>query len=436
MTRSFTVVVNDCETPALHNIRHVRSRNTDYGETNYHVVFDRLANGLPGRLTARQMDWLETLSAIFAADMICDRGEGDLDWDRSIELFVPARDPDFSESLASQLQDVFGSLTDDRLVLHFVQNQDPADPPRTRQQPFASDTTGVALLSGGVDSFVGALSLLREAPDEPFLFVSHSSSGAVRASQTSLRPILHGISGRSEFPLFTAEKRNNFPTSEGSQRSRSLLYVGAAAVVATALCLRDVFLNENGVMAIHLPMGEARIGSYSTRTASPQLLDDMGSLASAALEHPITVRNILLQRTKPEVARLAADLGHQASLAETISCWSAGRTREHCGYCAPCMMRRISCELHGLPDARYRNDPFADDVFLAQNPRATDNLIHLGSLIRDFRELDDFELELKYIEIFSGGSQMSPSEALALHRRWAEQAAAVLQRYPVSTRYI
>ena len=91
MTRQFTVVVNDCEAPALHNIRHVRSRNTDYGEANYHVVFDRLVNGLPDRLSARQMDWLETLSAIFAADMICDRGEGDLDWDRSIDLFLPIR---------------------------------------------------------------------------------------------------------------------------------------------------------------------------------------------------------------------------------------------------------------------------------------------------------------------------------------------------------
>jgi hypothetical protein len=240
----------------------------------------------------------------------------------------------------------------------------------------------------------------------------------------------------SEFPLFTAEKRQNFPTSEGSQRSRSLLYIGAAATVAAAMGIQDIFLNENGVMAVHLPMGEARVGSYSTRTASPQLLDDMVALASAAVERPINVRNVLLQMTKPEIAKRGAELGQAAALPETISCWSAGRTREHCGYCAPCMMRRISCELHGLPDAAYREDPFADEVFLSQNPRATDNLIHLGQVVRDFRELDDFELELKYIEIFTGGTQMSASEALALHHRWADQAAKVLGRYPVSSRFI
>jgi 7-cyano-7-deazaguanine synthase in queuosine biosynthesis len=435
MTRQFTVVVNDCTAPGLHNIRHVRSRDTDYGEANYHVVFNRLVNGLPDRLTARQMDWLETLTAIFAADMICDRGEGDLDWDRSIDLFLPARDPDFSESLASQLQDVFGSLTDDRLILHFVQENDPGEPPRTRANAFPN-ARAVALLSGGMDSFVGALSLVNDSPDSPYLFISHSSSGAASAAQTSLRPILREASPLSEFPLFTAEKRHNFPTSEGSQRSRSLVYVGAAATVATAMGIHEVLLNENGVLAIHLPMGEARIGSYSTRTASPQLLDDMAALASAALEHPIRVRNVLLGLTKPDVAKLGADLGQAGSLLETISCWSAGRTREHCGYCAPCMMRRISCELHGIPDASYRSDPFGDEVFVSQNPRAADNLIHLGGLVSDFRELDDFELELKYIEIFTGGTQMSASEALALHHRWADQAADVLGRYPVSSRYI
>jgi 7-cyano-7-deazaguanine synthase in queuosine biosynthesis len=435
MTRPFTVVINDCATPPLHSIRHVRSRNTDHGEENYHVVFDQLVSGLPERLTARQQDWLETLAAIFAADMACDRGEGDLDWGRSIDLFVPVRDPEFSQSLASRLQDVFGSLTDDRLALHFVQETQPREAPRTRVIQFPA-ARGVALLSGGMDSFVGGLQLAHETPDTAVLFVSHSTSGAARASQKSLRPVLRGLSASSEFPLFTVEKRSNFPTSEGSQRSRSLLYVGAAAAIAAAMGIQDVYLNENGVLAIHLPMGEARIGSYSTRTASPQLLDDMAALASAALERPIRVRNLLLPLTKPEVARLGADLGHADTLPETISCWSAGRTREHCGYCAPCIMRRVSCELHGLPDASYANDALDDEVFLSQNPRAMDNLVHLGGLIRDFRERDDFELELEYVEVFNGGSQMSATEALALHRRWADQAAEVLGRYELSSQFI
>ena len=434
MTRSFTVVVNDCDNPAFPNIRYVRSRSTQQAEPNYQVVFDRLVNGLPDRLTDRQLDWLNLLSWIFAADMICDRGEGDLDWDRSIDLFVPVRDPDFWSGLSASIQDVFGALTDDRLELHLVQETLPEDPPRTRSRPFP-EVEGVALLSGGMDSFVGALSLI-DASAAPFLFVSHSSSGAASQAQNKLRPTLRTLSPNSEFPLFTAQKLQNFPGNEGSQRSRSMLYLGAAATVAAALGTSTVYLNENGVLAVHLPMSEARIGSYSTRTASPQVLDDMEELASRALERPISIRNNLLRLTKPEVAKLAVQLGQEAILKETISCWSAGRTRRHCGYCAPCIMRRISCELHGIEDAEYDHDVFTDDVFVSQNPRAQDNLVHLGGLVRDFRTLDDFELELQYVEVFSGGSQLSASEALELHHRWADQAATVLSRYPVTARYV
>lgn len=434
MSREFTVVVNDCASPALPNVRYVRSRETAQDEANYQVVFDRLVDRLPERLTDRQFDWLNLLSWIFAADMICDRGEGDLDWSRSINLFVPVRDPDHWSGLAASLQDVFGALTDDRLRLNFVQELDPEDPPRTRKKQF-SQVQGVALLSGGMDSFVGALELVN-AMKQPFLFASHSSSGAATQSQTSVRKVLRGISPDSEYPSFTAQKLQNFPGNEQSQRSRSMFYMGAAATVAAAIGVDTVYLNENGVLALHLPMSEARIGSYSTRTASPQVLDDMEALASAALETPIKFRNVLLGMTKPEVAELGASLGQVAALKDTISCWSAGRTRRHCGYCAPCIMRRISCELHGIPDAAYDHDIFTDEALLETNPRAKDNLVHLGGLISDFRQLDDFELELEYVEIFSGGSQIAGAEVLELHKRWVRQAHTVLSKYPLTARYV
>jgi 7-cyano-7-deazaguanine synthase in queuosine biosynthesis len=434
MSREFTVVVNDCVSPALPNIRYVRSRSTAQDEQNYRVVFDHLVDGLPNRLTDRQLDWLNLLSWIFAADMICDRGEGDLDWSRSISLFVPVRDPDHWSRLSASIQDIFGALTDDRLQLHFIEETAPGDPPRTRKKPFPQ-VEGVALLSGGMDSFVGALQLL-DAQQLPFLFVSHSSSGAATQSQTSVRKVLKALSPGSEYPSFTAQKQQNFPGNEQSQRSRSMLYMGAAATVAAALGVDTVYLNENGVLALHLPMSEARIGSYSTRTASPHVLDDMEALASAALGCTIKFSNILLQMTKPEVAALGANLGQADALKDTISCWSAGRTRRHCGYCAPCIMRRISCELHGLDDAEYENDIFTDEVLVDTNPRAKDNLVHLGGLIRDFRELDDFDLELEYVEIFSGGSQITAAEGLELHKRWANEAHTVLSKYPLTARYI
>jgi 7-cyano-7-deazaguanine synthase in queuosine biosynthesis len=431
---TFTVVANDCEAPALHNVLHVRGRTTEFGEQNFRFRFDKLAAGLPDRLTDRQMDWLELLGFVYAADRACRRGEGDLDWVRSIELFVPMRDPEFWEQHATALQEIFGSLTDDRLVLHFRQEEVPADPPRQRREPFPA-AAGIALLSGGMDSFVAALSLIQDS-EQPLLFLSHSAGGATNTAQATLRPILSSLHPSCEFPLLTADTMREFPGQENSQRSRTLLYVAAAALVASASGLRDVYLNENGVMAIHVPMSEARIGSYSTRTASPQLLDDMGALASAVLGREIVVRNVLLNRTKPDVAELGVGLGFGDRLKDTVSCWSIGRTRQHCGYCAPCIMRRISCELHGIADVDYGADIFDDPVVTDTNPRAQDNVVHLCALITDFLERNDFELELDYVEIFNGGRQLSASEAVTLHRRWAEQAHAVISQHPVAAKYL
>lgn len=430
-TRPFTVVINDGAQPSLPNVLNVRTRNTSYGSQNYRFTFERLFDGLPAPLNDLQMDWIELLGAIFAADMACRRGEGDLDWVRSIELFVPLRDPDYWAAYATRVQELFGSLTDDRLALHLVEDETPASPPRQRKQPFAP-ASSVALLSGGLDSFAGAAALL--ARDEtPPLFLSHSASGAAATAQKKVRAVL-GKAKPTEFLLFSADKllESGFPGDENSQRSRTLLYVGAAALVASALGLADVFINENGVMATHLPLSEARIGSYSTRTASPQILDEMAALSSDALQTPVAVRNLLIDRTKPEVVELAVGLGYGDSIKDTVSCWSIGRSRQHCGICAPCIMRKISCETHGVDDAPYKDLVLDDPLVSDTNARAQDNLIHLCGFVRDFIDRDEFDLEIEYPEVFSGGRQLTPKAALDLHKRWAKQAEEVLRAHPIS----
>ena len=134
-----------------------------------------------------------------------------------------------------------------------------------------------------------------------------------------------------------------FPGLESSQRSRTLLFVGAACVVAAVGGSNQVWLNENGIMALHLPLTAARIGSLSTHTASPPIVERMRALASDVLGGQLRVDNHLVAMTKPEVVERAVALGAGAQLQDTVSCWSIGRTRTHCGICAPCLIRRISC---------------------------------------------------------------------------------------------
>ena len=426
---SCVVVVNDCAAvAAIGGPVSVRSRTTPHGERNFLLNFGHVAAGLPRQLSDREMDWIETAGHLFAVDLAVLRGPGDLAWSRNIEAYLPVRDPDYWNTIAPRIEDVFGEFTSDRLRLHFVSDPKPDAPPRQRSSPFPPHDC-VALVSGGVDSFVGAARLI----DEGFrpLGVSHTAAGATVTAQMVVEETLRARLPEFERVGLTARKEgNSFPDPEKSQRSRSFLFLAAALLAAAVGEVDDVYINENGPMAIHIPMTAARVGSLSTHTASPAILERIESLGRDVLGRPLQIRNNLLELTKPEVVELGVRLQLTEDLPSTVSCWSIGRTRKHCGVCAPCLIRRISFEWNSLDDAERAADPFSDWTALEAD-FARDNLTHFVQFIDGIASRSDLELQLDYPEILSGASQLSPSATIDLHRRWAAQAQDVLFRYPV-----
>jgi 7-cyano-7-deazaguanine synthase in queuosine biosynthesis len=429
--KRFAVVVNDCAAPPVPAISYVRSRETDYGGPNFTLRFDDLVEGLPRQLNDRELDWLEILGHLFAIDIACERGDGDVEWNRTIHAWLPVRDPAYWNGRRSEIEGIWTDLTDDDLEMRFEAASDADLPPRMGTRPFPNHD-GVALLSGGQDSFVGALDLI-SAGGKPLL-LSHSGSGATNTAQAKVEEHLRQLHPNLHRMKLSARRKPDtvFPGGESSQRTRTFLFVGAACVVAAVGGSNKVWLNENGIMALHLPLTEARIGSLSTHTASPPIVERMGALASDVLGADLGVDNHLVGMTKPEVVERAVHLGAGAQLQDTVSCWSIGRTRTHCGFCAPCLLRRISCETHSVADVDYDADLFDDPASL-DDPRARDNLAHLIAFIDELGELDDVELEYEYPELMSGEPAISLADAIALHRRWVDQASAVLFSHPVPT---
>ncbi|MGO9762689.1 MAG: 7-cyano-7-deazaguanine synthase [Solirubrobacteraceae bacterium] len=420
------VVIDDCTTPEGGDVRAVRTRNTTAGTRNWRFNPERIANGLPGTLNDRQMDWLEINSAIHAADRVVGRDPG-LDWNRSIELHVPVRDPGFWNGHTATFEDIFSSLTFDRLALTVHAGEQFSRPPRTRSKPFA-DADCIALLSGGLDSFVGALELVKQGAKP--LFLAASGSGATGHAQAEVAEVVKGQDASLEVLKLVCQRMQGFPGKEDSQRGRSLLYLSCAALVATALGIEDVYLNENGIMAIHLPLTAARHGSFSTRTASPRVLTQIAALASTTLGANVAVHNLLVGLTKPEVTARAKALGHADDVKSTVSCWSISHRSTHCGYCSPCLMRRISCLVHNVEDVTYELDVL-NDAPTMDKADAKDTLTHFIEVAQDFRELDDFDLELTYPDLINGASAMSIAETIAMYRRWADQVLDTLVGYPV-----
>lgn len=421
------VIVDDCTRVTGGDVRAVRTRTTAGGTANWRFNAANVVVGLPERLNDRQMDWLEIHSALFAADRAAPRDPG-LDWNRSIELHVPVRDPGYWTAFTAAFEDIFASLTYDRLALHFHAGTGFAEAPRQRQQPFAASDC-VALLSGGMDSFVGALELL-DAGAKP-LFLAASGSGATNGAQGEVFRVIEGVDSTRELLKLIAKRANaNFPGDEHSQRSRSFLFVSSAALVATATGFEDVYVNENGIMAVHVPLTAARSGSFSTRTATPRVLAQMGRLAADALGSPVAVVNRLLAMTKGDVAKRASELGHADAVRQTISCWSISHTRTHCGHCAPCVLRRVACLQHGIDDVHYALDVLGDPAAL-DNADAKDTLVHFIQLAEEFRDSDDFDLEIDHADLIGGASGLGIADTIAVYRRWADEILTTFGAHPV-----
>lgn len=404
---------------------HVRTRRTTHGARTFQFDYERLVKGLPEPLTDRQQDFADVLGVLFALDVACHRGV-DADWTRTIEAWVPVRDPDLWNSLAGMLGRCFGAFTYDRLDLHFVPDAQPAPAirPRGREHPASS---GVALLSGGVDSFVGAAKLLTDG-GRPLL-LSHKNSSAAGAALNAIMPSLTERGAPAEPLSFTA-RRMGGGEGEGSQRARSMVYMGLAALLACASGHDEIWINENGVMAVHLPLTEARTGSFSTRTASPRAIAQFARFVEAALGRRITVSNLLVTMTKPEVAELGVALGVGDVLPQTVSCWSVGRTSSHCGRCVPCLIRQISHEWASVPANPYDTLPMdALPTEPAAAAVARDNVSQMLQLATDLLDRPDELLQLDYPELLDVAAPLTVASSLAMHRRWAEQIIDVAQRH-------
>jgi 7-cyano-7-deazaguanine synthase in queuosine biosynthesis len=396
---------------------------------NVTIAISEVIDAIGRPLCTGEEDWLDLLRAIHVADLVCRRGENE-DWNRSITLTLPLRDPDYIRPVVPLIQELFGRMTHDFLDIHLLQDSEP--PPSRfprRQTPFPVDA--VALLSGGLDSAGAAVGILQR--HEHPCFVSYGASPHVRRAQENVVAALTGRRGR---PIQTAKFRLDLkhqhpevplPQSELSQRSRTLFFAGVAATIAVARGLEAVTLGENGVMAINCPLTMGRAGGFSTHTAHPDILSLMSNVFSKILGKPIRIDNPLLYKTKTEVVANLMAQGLGPLIPKTHSCWIA-RQAKHCGVCVPCVVRRFAVEAAGARDAVYEHNAFDDP-----SPHDDRKFSAIGDYLLFARTLDEWsddDLILDFSELnVEGGSEVR-DPILQTHRRWARDVLTIARAYP------
>lgn len=292
-------------------------------------------------------DLLSLALSVVAADVSVHRDVSPDGWTRQIDLTVAVGEPDLWNSQAPQIEAALRFLSTDIWTVRFVGGGHRPLPP---DELFMPTQDCVCLLSGGMDSLIGAIDLVAEgrAP----LAVSNIVRGDGDNQQqfASRVGVAHLALNHNATPPSDRQK-------EPSQRARSFIFLAFAILAATSLKRYHgneqipVFVCENGFIALNPPLTGTRLGSLSTRTAHPEFLHGIQQVLDA-VELRVSLINPYQLKTKGEMAR---DCLNQAKLLElagsSVSCGRYLRFNYHqCGRCVPCQVRRAAYLAWGQDD--------------------------------------------------------------------------------------
>lgn len=305
---------------------------------------------------AMAWDFVAIALSIFAADQLVHRDTSPDGWTREIDLTVSVGDPSFWGSQTDSITAALQLLTTDRWSVRFDSATNSLAIPKEIIR-FAE--TSVSLLSGGMDSLIGATDLA--AAKERVLLVSQVALGDRDKQQAfatglglSHLQLTHGVDLPGD--------------NEQSTRSRSIVFIAYGIMAATLLetypkqgaILR---VPENGFISINPPLTDARLGSLSTRTTHPAFFQFIQSILNAA-QLQVRLINPYQFKTKGEMLKECRDQAFITKHApESTSCGRFVRTQyRHCGRCVPCLVRRSAFLAGGIIDSTdYKYEVLSQD---------------------------------------------------------------------------
>jgi 7-cyano-7-deazaguanine synthase in queuosine biosynthesis len=304
----------------------------------------------------RAWDLLSIALAVISADLSSWRKSSPDGWTRQFEVNVAVNEPDFWNSQKDLIERQFQFLTTDIWNFNFIANGQTFQPQTGIIRP---PDDGIILLSGGLDSLIGAVDL---AVSKKKLFGVSQIVRGDREKQSSFAKKIGGGMNHIQMNHNAAIPGQETPPS---QRARSAIFLAYGVLIATSLNRYkdggnvNLYVCENGFISINPPLTGARLGSLSTRTAHPVFLNLVQQLLDAA-ELRVKIDNPYQFKTKGEMMKECLDQDFLKKTAYiSTSCGRFGRMGyKQCGRCVPCLIRRAAFNAWGVPDSTeyvYRN---------------------------------------------------------------------------------
>lgn len=324
----------------------------------------RVGDLVPSRLRRQGLrpstlawDFTSFALAAVAADEAVSRERSPDGWTRQIELTVAVTNPDLWNTQRGRLTDALRFLSGDIWTLEFIGHG--IVPPSHKKERVRTEEL-VCLLSGGMDSLVGAIDVVSEGQTP--LFVSQIAKGDSDTQKWFAQSI-------SPTSLHLQMNHHARPPrqSERSQRARSLAFISFGVLAASCLAKHrdggvvELRIPENGFISQNVPLTPMRTGTLSTRTTHPyflRLLQETFDLVGMRVH----LNNPYETSTKGEMLLGCKDQGLLARLVgASTSCGRFSRTGfQHCGRCVPCQVRRGAYLTWGKSDDTKKGYKYCD----------------------------------------------------------------------------
>ncbi|OMP29244.1 ATPase [Bacillus sp. I-2] len=324
---------------------------------------------LPHFFSEEGLDLFYISLAVFGADRILLRDHGENAWKRNIKLYLPVLSIEKWQSNKELMESILNFLSGDKWELSFRKRElnmlEQRVKNKIEQTEDKFEYDKICMFSGGLDSFIGAIDAIEDTPIDKFLFVSHYGGGkGVKEYQDALVQALHNtynLDGSHFFNFYASTKNGK----EDTTRTRSLMFFSHAIVLGTTMKKRmKLFIPENGLISLNIPLTNSRLGSSSTRTTHPYYMELLQRLL-VNLNLDIILENPYQFKTKGEMIEECKNIDFlQNNLENTMSCShpDLGRMQResetsHCGTCLPCVIRRASIKKANIKDTSIYRDP-------------------------------------------------------------------------------
>ncbi len=341
-------------------------------KSQYHWTFYKTVRRLsqfPNFFSSEALDLFYISLIVYYADRKVLRNQTYDSWTRSFKVYMPVLEPDKWNNQKELLEQMLSFLSGDLWYFEFRKRE--LNPKELRVKKWSKKSTkkytpeAFCMLSGGLDSFIGAIDLLNQ--EKNIAFISHYGGGkGVIEYQNNVKSVIVDKFDLSDKQFF------NFHAApvdgiEDSTRTRSFMFFAHAIILASTLNKQiKLYIPENGLISLNIPLTNTRLGTSSTRTTHPYYMNMLQRLLNnldikVELENPYqfkTKGKMIVECNSPEFLKV--------NIAKTMSCSHPDQGRynrekypSHCGVCLPCVIRRAAIEkAYGTDESIYRDENF------------------------------------------------------------------------------